>query len=67
MSIKERFSGAALITVMVVVGILLFVFGPLLTIWIINTLFGTATPYTFVTWFAALLGHLSIRGLANSN
>lgn len=54
---------AATITFLVILIILLIILGPLLTIWIINTLFGTATPYTFITWFAALLGHLSIGGL----
>lgn len=52
------------VTLLVILTILLLIFSPLLTIWIINTLFGTATPYTLVTWFAALLGHLTIGGLA---
>ena len=56
---------ALLIALLVILIILAVIFGPLLTIWIINTLFGTSTPYTFITWLAALLGHLSIRGLAN--
>lgn len=33
----------------------LVIFGPLLTIWCINTLWGTETPFTFWTWLAALL------------
>jgi hypothetical protein len=42
------------------VGVLLLIvaaiiFGPLLTIWAINTLFGTQIPFTLSTWFAALL------------
>lgn len=55
---------AATIAALVILIILAAIFGPLLTIWIINTLFGTSTPYTFITWLAALLGHLSIRGLS---
>jgi len=29
-------------------------FGPLITIWSVNTLFGLAIPYTLKTWFATL-------------
>lgn len=48
------------------VGVLFFIFvgiplillcvtaGPLLSIWSVNTLFGTTIAYNFWTWFAAL-------------
>lgn len=55
---------ALVITLFVILFVLAIIFGPLITIWVINTLFGTSTPYTLVTWFAALLGHMSISGLA---
>lgn len=29
--------------------------GPLITLWVLNTLFGLSIPYTFLTWLAALL------------
>jgi len=35
--------------------ILLIVFGPFLTIWAINTLFGLVIPYTLKTWAASLI------------
>ena len=36
--------------------ILVVIFGPLLTIWAINTLFPVANiPYTFDTWAAAII------------
>jgi len=34
--------------------VLAVVFGPLLTIWSLNTLFGLTIPYTLKTWFATL-------------
>lgn len=36
------------------------IFGPLITLWVLNTLFALALPYTFKTWLAALLFNLSI-------
>lgn len=40
----------------ILVVILLVIFGPLLTIWVLNTLFPSlAIAYTFKTWLAALL------------
>ncbi len=35
--------------------LLIIVFGPLLTIWSLNTLFGLGIGYTFKTWLASLL------------
>ena len=40
-----------LFLVIIALGILL-VFGPLATIWALNTLFGTGIEYTFWTWLA---------------
>lgn len=44
----------------------LIVFGPLLTIWSLNTLFPSlAIGYSIKTWFAALiLGGIASRGLS---
>lgn len=47
-------------TVVIVVGCLVLiavclVFGPLITIWALNTLFGFTIAYTFKTWLASLL------------
>lgn len=42
--------------VMIVLIGLLVIFGPILTIWALNTLFPQlAIPYTIGTWFAALV------------
>lgn len=35
--------------------ILVILFGPLLAIWSLNTLFGIGIAYTLSTWFAALV------------
>jgi hypothetical protein len=43
--------------------IVVVVFGPLLTIWSLNTLFPVlAIPYTLETWFAAVVIAGIIRG-----
>jgi hypothetical protein len=34
--------------------LLLIAFGPLVTIWALNTLFGLKIAFTFWTWFATL-------------
>jgi len=39
----------------VVLVIALIIFGPLLTIWSLNTLFGLGIAYSLKTWFAALI------------
>lgn len=41
--------GIGLLAVLVVV---IFILGPFVTIWSINTLFGLAIDYTFWTWLA---------------
>lgn len=42
--------------VAVVIVVLLIVFGPIATIWALNTLFPVlAIPYTFETWCAAVI------------
>lgn len=41
-----------LFMVLVILG-LFVIFGPLLAIWSVNTLFGLTIPYTLKTWFAA--------------
>jgi hypothetical protein len=44
------------ILLLTLVFILLVIFGPLLSIWALNTLFPVlAIPYTFETWCAAIL------------
>jgi hypothetical protein len=41
-----------LILLLAVLLIALIVFGPILVIWSLNTLFGFTIAYTFKTWFA---------------
>ena len=50
--------------VAVVVGLIVgaIVFGPLLGIWAINTLFGLGIAYTLKTWFASLVLFGAIAG-----
>jgi hypothetical protein len=44
------------VLVAVVIVVLLIVFGPIATIWALNTLFpALAIPYTFETWCAAVI------------
>ncbi len=43
-----------LIVGLVLLIVLAVVFGPLLAIWSINTIFGLSVPYTMKTWAAAL-------------
>jgi len=45
-------TGCLVVAVIFIVA--LVIFGPLLTIWSFNTLFGFAIPYTLKTWFATL-------------
>lgn len=41
---------------LILLGVLLIIIGPVLTIWSLNTLFpGLSIPYTWQTWLAALL------------
>jgi len=39
------------------IGLIIFalVFGPLITIWALNTLFPLAIPYSFTTWSAVVV------------
>ena len=39
----------------VAVVVLVIIFGPLLTIWSLNTLFGLGIAYTFWTWLATVV------------
>lgn len=44
------------IIALILLGILLVIFGPLVTIWALNALFPTLSiAYTFKTWLASLL------------
>lgn len=45
---------AGLLLPLFILAILLIVYGPLISIWALNTLFGLAIPYTLKTWFASL-------------
>lgn len=40
--------------IIVIICIALIVFGPLISIWALNLLFGLTIPYTLATWFAVL-------------
>lgn len=55
---------SALISIIVV--FLVIVFGPLFTIWSINTLFGLGIAYTFKTWLASLILGILICGRETS-
>ena len=47
----------------IVLMILIVIFGPLLTIWGLNTLFPVlAIPYALETWFAIIVITAAIRG-----
>ena len=47
----------------VVAAVLLIIFGPLTTIWALNTLFpALAIEYTFYTWLATILVGVFLRG-----
>lgn len=47
---------------------LVIIFGPVLLIWSLNTLFALAIPFTLETWFAAaILGMLIGRNTTNDN
>ena len=50
-----------------VIAILLIIFGPFLSIWAVNTLFGLTIPFTLKTWFAALVLGGLVSGRASSN
>jgi hypothetical protein len=55
------------VTAIVVILFLALVFGPLITLWVLNTLFpALAIPYTFWTWLAALIFNLSIHAKVKS-
>ena len=47
--------------IIIVLILALIVFGPLVLIWALNTLFTLGIPYTFKTWLASLIigGYLS--------
>ena len=51
------------VTLLLIFVIVVVVFGPLLTIWSLNTLFPVlAIPYTFETWVASVIIAGIIRG-----
>lgn len=50
-----------------IIAILLIIFGPFLSIWAVNTLFGLTIPFTLKTWFAALILGGLVSGRASSS
>jgi len=46
---------AAAAVFFIVLAILGLIFGPLISIWAVNTLFGTAIAFTLKNWFAMFL------------
>jgi len=48
------------VTVTIIVLIVALTVGPLITIWMMNTLFALALPFTFKTWLAALVFNLMV-------
>ena len=59
---------AKVVLLLLIVGlvIVLAIFGPIFTIWALNTLFHLGIPYTFQTWMAVLWLTLIIRGFSMS-
>lgn len=56
------------IVLLIAVIISIIIFGPILTIWSLNTLFPVlAIPYTFWTWLAAFVLFAGFSGLRVSN
>jgi hypothetical protein len=55
MSLANSIGTAIGATGIVVLIVLLVIFGPLMGVWAINTLFHTNTAYNFWTWLASLL------------
>ena len=55
--------------ILIGIAVLLIVFGPLLAIWSLNTLFGLGIAYTLKTWFAALVlaGIVGVSSAASRN
>lgn len=51
---------------LILVAILLIVFGPFVTIWSLNTLFGLGIAYTFWTWLAMAWLSLTTFGSISS-
>lgn len=47
----------ALLIVFILVFILLAILSPLVTVWVLNTLFGLNIAYTFWSWLAAAILH----------
>lgn len=53
----------ATVLILTILVIALLVFGPLITIWALNTLFPIlAIEYTFSTWLATILVGMFLRG-----
>lgn len=51
--------------ILLIVAILILIFGPLVTIWAINTLFGLSIAYTFNTWLAVIILGSAMRANVN--
>ena len=43
------------VVIVILIAAVLIIFGPLLAIWSVNTLFALEIAYTLKTWFAALM------------
>ena len=57
-------AGAAVALSFITLVVVLIVFGPLASIWAVNTLFGTAIEYSFTTWMATAWLHILLTGTA---
>jgi hypothetical protein len=44
----------AVVILLILLMVLVVIFGPMVTIWALNTLFGLSIPTTLSTWFATL-------------
>jgi hypothetical protein len=62
---KTIFATFGILGIIAVV-LVMIVFGPFLTIWSLNTLFGLGIAYTFKTWLAAVWVQMVTFGGLNS-
>lgn len=53
--LNEHFNAGTAVTIMLLLILFLVIFGPLLVIWSLNTLFGLAIEYSLTTWAAVVI------------
>ena len=65
--LKRIIMNGSAIVLMFAIIILLIIFGPFLSIWAVNTLFGLTIPFTLKTWLAAIVLGGLVSGRASSS